>query len=1161
MLGASACATGTGTDPRSAVDPAGDVRALIDAGRYEAAEGLARRLVSEQRPAMQPRDADRLDDSLVEASIKNGRWTDPSVRLLAEDLVRRRERLSPPDPPALATSLHNLGELQLQASEFGPAAGSMERSVALRAQSAGYDRSVLADDLDLQALALAQLRRYDEAAAVSTRSLAIREQDADQVSAAMARTLAARGIVWMWRGDYPRARADLERALTIRQTIGPNHPETAAVLSRLGRERLLEGRPTEAKDLFERAISLAEATLRPGHPFMAQYLRYLAIPLQELGNLAEARAFQERALSIAEQAFAPDDPAIAEQLNDLANTLQLQGEYTAARPLFERALKIYERSLGPDHAYVATVVYNLAMLNAKLGDLVQARALHQRAIAAWQKSFGPDHAIVAGALWEFGQALAEQGFDREALPNFERALAIRRRAIGENSAPVAQTLSSLSYSLANLGQIGRARTLAEEALSIWAKIGGPKSTGFADTLMVYGRVLADKGDYAGASRAYLDARNVRLPLLGESHPILAETDIALAGARAGQNKRLEALSTALHAEDVGRTHLRLLLGNLSERQALGYAARRPLGLALALSLVSQEGGAGPRVFDQVVRARALVFDEIASRRHPPIDGDGNVSAALWDALTSARQRLANLVVRGPTESQPDQYAALVADAQRQKEDAERALADRSAAFRSKLSRADIGLDGVRANLAPGSSIVSFVRYDRSAFNQPVQAAATDSTADRRSVPRVVPSYLAFVLRSDASEPTIVQLGSAAPIDALIGNWRQAMVDDVTSRPDPARSGASYRSLGISLRQKIWDPLAARLGDARRVFVVPDGALNLVPLAALPTDRGGYLLEDGPVIHYLSAERDLVPENQTPSSDGGLLAVGGPAFADESSFAALLPTGAASPPSKLSAAFRGGSSNCVSFRSMQFEALPGSRGEVDSVAGLWTRYGGNAGLLRTLTGADATERAFKQLGPGRRILHVATHGFFLGDDCAPAVEGTRSVGGLATASKPAVKSNDTEAMPLTQSMPENPLLLSGLALAGANRRVAAGPDEEDGILTAEEVAALNLEGVEWAVLSACETGLGTVAAGEGVMGLRRAFQVAGVRTVIMSLWAVEDGATRAWMEALYRARLGDYLETPDAMRQASLALIRERKAQGLSTHPFYWAAFVAAGDWR
>jgi CHAT domain-containing protein len=137
----------------------------------------------------------------------------------------------------------------------------------------------------------------------------------------------------------------------------------------------------------------------------------------------------------------------------------------------------------------------------------------------------------------------------------------------------------------------------------------------------------------------------------------------------------------------------------------------------------------------------------------------------------------------------------------------------------------------------------------------------------------------------------------------------------------------------------------------------------------------------------------------------------------------------------------------------------------------------------------------------------------------------------------------------------------LRFAGANWRASAALDEDDGILTAEEVAAMNLEGVEWAVLSACNTGLGTVAPGEGIFGLRRAFQAAGVRTVIMSLWAVDDRASLEWMEALYRARLIDRLDTADAVRAASLAVIRERRASGRSTHPFYWAAFVSAGDWR
>ena len=145
--------------------------------------------------------------------------------------------------------------------------------------------------------------------------------------------------------------------------------------------------------------------------------------------------------------------------------------------------------------------------------------------------------------------------------------------------------------------------------------------------------------------------------------------------------------------------------------------------------------------------------------------------------------------------------------------------------------------------------------------------------------------------------------------------------------------------------------------------------------------------------------------------------------------------------------------------------------------------------------------------------------------------------------------------------ENPLILSGLALAGANHRDVAGPDQEDGVLTSEEVASLNLNGVEWAVLSGCDTGAGEVRTGEGVFGLRRAFQAAGVKTVIMSLWPVEDQTTRDWMTRLYEGRLMKKLSTADAVRGASLGLLRQRRANGLSTHPFYWAAFVAAGDWR
>jgi CHAT domain-containing protein len=321
-----------------------------------------------------------------------------------------------------------------------------------------------------------------------------------------------------------------------------------------------------------------------------------------------------------------------------------------------------------------------------------------------------------------------------------------------------------------------------------------------------------------------------------------------------------------------------------------------------------------------------------------------------------------------------------------------------------------------------------------------------------------------------------------------------------------------------------------------VFLVPDGALNLVSFPALPTGVGTYLVETGPVFHLLSTERDLIETSDAPVGSG-LLAVGGAAYD--------LPQSAA----------RGGvvrSGDCRTTGKLQFEDLPGTRAEIQDIARLWaTRAGASVttstGDVTMLSGRAASKGAVSRASVGRRVLHFATHGFFLGGPCTAAPGTTRGVGGVASSTR-------------VRAVADSPLLVSGLAFAGANRPAARGR-QADGILTAEEVAGLNLQGTEWAVLSACDTGLGEIHPNEGVFGLRRAFQIAGVRTIIMSLWSVEDVSTRAWMRALYAARFEEHLSTADSVHRADTRTLQDRRRRGQSTHPFYWAAFVAAGDWR
>jgi CHAT domain-containing protein len=412
-----------------------------------------------------------------------------------------------------------------------------------------------------------------------------------------------------------------------------------------------------------------------------------------------------------------------------------------------------------------------------------------------------------------------------------------------------------------------------------------------------------------------------------------------------------------------------------------------------------------------------------------------------------------------------------------------------------------------------------------------------------------PSIAAFVLRAGQQDVALVPLGTVANVEQRVSAFRrEASGTRLLSGGDPKTAMLEYRRAGDALRQTIWDPIAAHLRDATRILVVPDGAIGLVPLAALPAKDTSYLLEHSPPISYLSTERDLAAIT-VPVQTGarGILALGGPAFGDAApaATAPASPASAPVPPAAPPADTRSPSA-CAAVQSLQFQPLAGTIAEAQEVSRLWAaRRTAEPAML--LLGAEASETTFKRSAHEYRVLHLATHGFFLRDACGGRAAGsTRGVGGLTgRPSRPA----------------ENPLLLSGLALSGANRRASGSADGDDGILTAEEVAGLDLRGVEWAVLSACDTGVGEITAGEGVFGLRRAFQIAGARSVIMSLWSVEDQSTRSWMKALYEGRFDRNRPTADAAHEASLALLRDRRSKGLSTHPFYWAAFVAAGDWR
>jgi hypothetical protein len=453
-----------------------------------------------------------------------------------------------------------------------------------------------------------------------------------------------------------------------------------------------------------------------------------------------------------------------------------------------------------------------------------------------------------------------------------------------------------------------------------------------------------------------------------------------------------------------------------------------------------------------------------------------------------------------------------------------------AEHRGALPASDPGLADVLARLSPGSALVSFVEI----------FANSDSAR-----------MGALVARAGPPEVEWVDLGRSSALGAAVDAWRSELATSPRAAGRGRGAESDCRRVGEIVRRQTWDRVAPALAGVEDVFVVPDGPLLELSWQALPAPGGRYLVEAGPRLHVLLAERDLVTPDQ-PAGRSSLLALGSP------DFGSALPAGAAT-----GAAVRSAPDPCAG-GAPEFGPLPGTLDEVHEVAGAWRGAGGS---VVELVGAEATETAFKREAPGRSVLHLATHGIVVGDRCAESVAGTRGVGGTVeldrdpAATKTPRRRPQTSVTPATHAPRRTVSPWSGrrtwLALAGAQ----SDPEslgEDDGRLTAEEIVTLDLSGTEWVVLSACHSALGEGWSREGSLGMRRVFALAGVRTVIASAWAVEDVATREWMSELHRARARG-AGTAEAMASASRAVPGARRAKGLTTHPFYWAAFGASGE--
>jgi CHAT domain-containing protein/Tfp pilus assembly protein PilF len=989
---------------------------------------------------------------------------------------------------------------------------------------------------------------YVAAEPLYKQALEIRRTVLGERHPAFAKSLNNLALLYYSTGEYAAAEPLFKQALEIkRAALGEQHPDFATGLNNLAALYDLIGDYVAAEPLYKQTLEITRATLGEQHPDFAQSLDNLAVLYHSMGNYAAAEPLCKQAMEIRRTVLGEQHPAFAQSLNNLAALYRLMGNYAAAEPFYKQAMEIRCAVPGEQHPDFAQSLDNLAELYRSMGNYAAAEPLCKQAIEICCAALGEQHPNFSTSLGNLALLYESMGNYSAAEPLYKQAMEIKRAALGEQHPDYAQSLDNLAGLYRLMGDYDAAELFYKQAMEIRRTVLGARHPDFATNLNNLAVLCSSKGGYAAAEPLCKQALEIYRAALGEQHPDFAASLNNLATLFAATNRETEAMKMMEQALAIDDRMIGQIFSISSENQRTAYLQTIRHRLDAFLSIVTKGLLASTEAvrfaLSLVLRRKAIEAEALATQRDAVLGGRYPEVAPQLREITMMRTQIAQKALSGPGKEGLQTHQQLLVEWNAKKEKLEAELVHQvpEMNLEQKLRAADRQTVGLA--LPEGASLIEFVRFDVFDFKA-VPARGESQWKPAR--------YLAFVL--PAREPDnlqMIDLGEAEPIDQMIATFRSAITDDpeIRGKRDlgallSESVGEPNISNGTLLRAALFDPLLPAIGNRKRLLLAPDGDLTRLPFEALPTDDGRRLIDDYQV-SYLGVGRDVLRFGATSSGQpAAALVAADPDFDLDAGQAHAQAT------SETAGALHNARRVSREIHTGDLEhlgRLPGTRVEGERIARMLG--------VKPLLGEEAMEARIKACR-SPRILHLATHGFFLADqrrDPNQELRGLGLLGGQAGDGFAQMSEMPSERM----SGPgmENPLLRSGVILAGFKTWLKGGSlpaEAEDGLLTAEDVSGLDLLATELVVLSACETGLGEVRTGEGVFGLRRAFVLAGAKTLVMSLWKVPDEATRELMEDFYRRILRGEPRA-EALRQAQLEMKKKYP------DPFYWGAFICQGE--
>jgi tetratricopeptide (TPR) repeat protein len=1013
-----------------------------------------------------------------------------------------------------------------------------------------------------------------------------------------------------YAAEAVRKVSSAEKDGRAKYTAGFSHQRQAVAL-------VGEGRYRDAQPLLEKVLAVRRKVLGEEHPDTARSYNNVAYTLKAQGRYREAEEGFKKALAICRKVLGEEHPDTANGYNNVAFNLDARGRHKEAEEGFRKALAIRRKVLGEEHSQTAQSYNNLAA-NLKLqGQYAQAAEGYQKALSLYRKVLGEEHPDTALAYNNLAASLNAQGKYGDAVEGYQKALGIRRKVLGEGHPDTAQSCNNLALNLYAQGRYTQAGEGFQQALAIYRKVFGEEHPATATSHNNLAYTSQEQGRHAEAAEDFQKVLAIRRKVLGEAHPDTAASYHNLALNLHAQGKYAEAEEYLLRAAKSFAV-ARLRVAPTGLERATATSEHSPLPWLVAILARNGKTAEAWRQYEESL-ARGTWDDLSARLRRQP--AERTRQAELVARLQRLDQRIEmSLSAKEKTPQQEKAREALLGQ-RRQVQDELDAFAHHLEQLHGPAAGQVFDLPRIQAALPDDAALIGWLDLP------PTGPTALDPSGE----------HWAFLLRS-SGPPVCVRLRGSGPG----GAW----AEEDTDLPAKLRSAliarrSDWQRLARRLSEQRLNPLrrdlaaTEKLPAVRHLVVLPSAALAGVPLEALG--------EDVIVSHALSGTLHAHLRTQPAVAGTRLLALGDPIFEAGTKEEPLPPGGVlltlVQPGSNAAEArlrsddvlLKYGDRELTIPKDLQ-EAIAAADGKGDVTVQLW-RDGKvhsrevHRGKLGVVLATDPAPRALAERYRLDRFLTTDR-----GDDSWGQLPGTRvEVESLrhlfgSKAESMVLFDSDASEQKLDELAASGELskyrylhlathgevdnsralrsavILSRDSLPDAQQQLVAGKPVYDGRLTAEEMLrSWNLHS-ELVTLSACQTALGKYERGEGFVGFAQALLLCGSRSVCLSLWKVDDGATALLMQRFYANLLGkrEGLKGPmpkaTALREAKQwlrNLSREealKVAAGLSkgvergkgrpkakllpaipepepaekedrpyAHPYCWAAFVLIGD--